>query len=247
MTVLYDAAGSLRWITVHESETTRFLELDGCEEGAMDLRTEDPVFNYLWFHRASRLIGEVRRALVLGAGAFTAAKCLALDHPAAEIHAVDVETQLEPVARQFFRLDQPEFSRITFHGSSAEAYLAMRPGPFDFVFDDLFDGFQHVPRVSRVPEHFQMLRTALRPGGMLVKNLIWDAHSPATQDDCDEAMGAARAVFRQCAALCLGPANRGHNRMLIARDEMDIDTLVSRLIAAGVPESILAGAELLDE
>src|SRR4029077_1214413 len=117
--------------------------------------SEDPVFNYLWFHRAGRLVGEVRRALVLGAGAFTAAKCLALEHPDAEIHAVDVETQLEPVARQFFRLDQPAFSRITFHGASAEAYLATRPGPFDFVFDDLFDGFQHVPRVSRVPEHFQ--------------------------------------------------------------------------------------------
>src|SRR5947209_20446923 len=97
MTLHYDAAGAFRWITVHESESTRYLELDGCEEGAMDRFTEDPVFNYLWFHRASRLVGEVRRALVLGAGAFTAAKCLALDHAAAEIHAVDVETQLEPI------------------------------------------------------------------------------------------------------------------------------------------------------
>ena len=241
MTLLHDAAGSLRWITVHESESTRFLELDGCEEGAMDLFTEDPVFNYLWFHRASVLAGEVRRALVLGAGAFTAAKCLALDHPAAEIHAVDVEAQLEPIARTFFRLDRPEFARVIFHGTTAEAYLATRPGPFDFVFDDLFDGFQHVPRVSRVPEHFAMLRAALRPGGLCVKNLIWDAHSASTRAACDETIAAARARFH-CHALP-SPPHRGHSRMLFATDAIDWSTLVPRLIAAGIPQSVLAGCE----
>jgi spermidine synthase len=245
MTLLHDAPGSVHWITVHESEATRFLELDGCEEGAMDLFTEEPVFNYLWFHRASVLAGDVRRALVLGAGAFTAAKCLALAYPAADVHAVDVETQLEPIARRFFRLDQPEFARVRFHGVSAEAFLAARPAPFDFVFDDLFDGFQHVPQASRVPEHFALLRACLRPGGVCVKNLIWDAHSAGTRAACAEAMAAARASFAQCAALCLGPAHRGHNRMSIAADEMDWDRLVPRLLAAGIPATVLAGSELI--
>src|SRR5712671_1875233 len=113
MQVLHDDAGQQCWIKVHEGCATRTLELDGCEEGAMRLTSEDPVFHYLWFHKCSRLVARpVTRALVLGAGAFTAAKCLALDHPAAQVDAVDSEPELETIARRFFRLDQAEFAGI---------------------------------------------------------------------------------------------------------------------------------------
>src|SRR5947209_3491679 len=112
---LYDAAGKTCWITVTEEYSARTLHLDGCEEGAMRLDSEEPVFAYLWFHKCSHLAkGPVRKALVLGAGAFTAAKCLALDYPAADIDAVDLEADLEQIARKFFRLDQPQFSRVRF-------------------------------------------------------------------------------------------------------------------------------------
>ena len=69
MPVLHDAAGGTRWITVTQENGTRYLYLDGCEEGAMALDSEAPVFHYLWFHKLSHLIGlPLRRALVLGAG-----------------------------------------------------------------------------------------------------------------------------------------------------------------------------------
>ena len=48
MRTLHEAAGEDCWITVRESEMTRYLDLDGCEEGAMFLESEDPVFRYLW-------------------------------------------------------------------------------------------------------------------------------------------------------------------------------------------------------
>src|SRR6516164_6911138 len=124
MTTLHDAAGQQCWITVTEEFSTRALLLDGCEEGAMRLDSEEPVFAYLWFYKCSHLTSlPVRRALMLGAGAFTAAKCLALDFPKAEIDAVDLEPDLEAIGRKFFRLDQPEFSRIRFHGMPAEEFL----------------------------------------------------------------------------------------------------------------------------
>src|SRR5882762_515252 len=104
MKTLYDAQGKSCWITVSESETTRYLELDGCEEGAMDLTGDAPVFQYLWFHKCSFLAAHRRRLLVLGAGAFTAAKCLALDHPQALVETVDVEPDLGSVGQQFFGL-----------------------------------------------------------------------------------------------------------------------------------------------
>jgi spermidine synthase len=248
MSVLHDAAGQHRWITVRESASTRYLDLDGCEEGAMDLQSEDPVFNYLWFHRCSVLVPTVRRALVLGAGAFTAAKCLALDYPQADIEAVDVEGQLEAIARQFFRLDKPEFDRIRFHGMTAEEYLSSSPAAFDFIFDDLFDGFQHVPESSRLPEHFRNMRRLIAEGGVCVKNLIWDPHSADARHACNHVFETMRQSFPHCAALCLGPEHRGHNRLLIGTMmPVDWDELVPRLIKAGVPEGIVEGAELTGE
>ena len=84
----------------------------------------------------------------LGTGSFTASKNLAFDHPDAHIDTVDSEPQLEEIARKFFRLEGASFARIVFHGQSAEEYLASSPQPCDFIFDDIFDGFQHVPLSS---------------------------------------------------------------------------------------------------
>src|SRR5689334_8185130 len=118
MPVLYEAPGRQRSLTVTETATTRFLLLVGCEEGAMDLHSEETDSDYLWFHKCSALAEQpLRRALVLGAGTFTAPKCLALDYPEAQFDVVDSEPGLEAIGRKFFRLDRPEFARIAFHGS----------------------------------------------------------------------------------------------------------------------------------
>jgi spermidine synthase len=247
--LLHDGPGSLRWITVSESESIRYLELDGCEEGAMDLFTEEPVFHYLWFHKASRLVQHpARRALVLGAGAFTAAKCLALDHPEAIIDAVDAETQLGAIARQYFRLERPEFVRVVFHGKLAEDYLSSASEQCDFVFDDLFDGFQHVPHASLAREHFQHLRRLLRDGGVCVKNLIWDPRTADTRAACEEATAALREAFPHHTVLALGPEHRGHNRMLFGFTEpIAGEDLITRLRAAGMCETVLDGAHVAIE
>jgi len=165
MATIYDAAGKTCWITVTEEHSTRTLLLDGCEEGAMNLYSEEPIFAYLWFHKCSHLAeSSIRKALVLGVGAFTAAKCLAMDYPNADIDAVDLEPDLEIVAHKFFRMDKPGFSRIRFHGMPAEEFLkTARSEAYNFIFDDLFDGFQHVPDEALSPDHLRQLRSGLAP------------------------------------------------------------------------------------
>ncbi len=242
MPVLHDAAGGLRWITVSEENGTRYLYLDGCEEGAMAVDTEAPVFHYLWFHKLSHLIGRpLRRALVLGAGAFTAAKCLALDHPGAVVDAVDEEPELAAIARKFFRLDRPAFNRIQFHPALAEDFLAREAGPYEFIFDDLFDGFQHVPVAGRGAGYVERLRSIL-PDGVCVKNLIWSPRSADSRAACAEAIEAFRQVFPQHAVLTLGNRSSGHNVLalgLTTSRGFDWDVARSSLSAAGVPEQVL--------
>jgi spermidine synthase len=246
MTTLYEAAGQKCWITVTEESSTRSLLLDGCEEGAMQLDSEEPVFAYLWFHKVSHLVEvPIRKALVLGAGAFTAAKCLALDYAQADIDAVDLEPDLELIGRRFFRLDRVEFSLIHFHGMLAEDFLkTVRLGSYDFIFDDLFDGFQHVPDAARSADHVQMLRLALSARGIAVKNLIWDPLSVNARAACDEVRSHWLKCFPENLGLAMGDRERGHNLLLVGASVAAIPAWPAskeKLGRAGIPRAVLDG------
>jgi len=245
MTTLYCAAGQQCWITVIEEFSTRALLLDGCEEGAMRLDSEEPVFAYLWFHKCSHLAGlPVRRALVLGAGAFTAAKCLALDHPEADIDAVDLEPDLEPIGRMFFHLNQQEFSRIRFYGMPAEQFLKTATSSYDFIFDDLFDGFQHVPESARRADHLHSLRVVLSPGGICVKNLIWDPLSANARAACRELQQAWTQIWPNQLMLAMGNPVKGHNVLLLgttAEDAFVWPLVKEKLASSELPAAIMNG------
>ncbi len=247
MTLLYDAFGGRRWITITEENDTRYLLLDDCEEGAMRLDGEAPVFNYLWFHKCSVLARPpLERILVLGAGAFTAPKGLALDHPAAWVDAVDNEPELEKIGRRFFHLDRPAFTRIRFHPTAAESFLARPQASYDFIFDDLFDGFQHVPLTGRGADHPARLAAVLSDEGMCLKNLIWNPLVADTRAACEETLAAWRLAFPVHAVLALGESGRGHNRLLLGRKAgpaLHWDWLRERLAVAGVPQFVLAGVQ----
>jgi spermidine synthase len=246
MNILYDAPGQTCRITVTEAYSTRTLLLDGCEEGAMNLASEEPVFGYLWFHKCSHLADHpIQTALVLGAGAFTAAKCLARDHPQAEIDTVDVEPVLEKIGRQFFRLDRPDFSRIRFHGVPAENFLkTVQPGTYDFIFDDLFDGFQHVPIEAMSADHLRHLCSALEPGGVCIKNMIWDPFSASSRAGCAELQLRWMEALPNHLILAMGEADRGHNLLLLgSKGDVSLTgpMIKARLTATGMPASIVNG------
>jgi spermidine synthase len=243
---LHDAPGQRRWITVTEDTRVRSLALDGCEQGAMYLDSDAPVFHYLWFHKCSLLARPpVRRALVLGAGAFTAAKCLALDHPDAAVDTVDDEPELEAIGRQYFGLATPKFADVRFHGQPAEEFLTGSRDPYDFILDDLFDGFQHVPLAGRGVEHVRRLRGVLNDGGVCIKNVIWSPLRADARAACDETWDAWQQTFATALTVTLGNPSRGHNRILIGwadRTAVNWPPVQVRLAETGVPLDILAHA-----
>ena len=127
------------------------------------------------------------------------------------IDAVDEEPELEAIARSFFRLDQPQFGRIRFHPVPAEEFLAGPAGPYEFIFDDLFDGDQHVPIAGRGEDHVARLRSVLA-NGVCVKNLIWSPRSadsraaspkPSRPSDASSlSIAPLRSATRQVATTC---------------------------------------------
>lgn len=247
--ILHDAPGVRRWITITEDARMRYLLLDGCEQGAMYLDSDSPVFHYLWFHKCSHLTeSPMRRGLVLGAGAFTAAKCLALDHADSSIVAVDEEAALEELGRRHFRLNERSFSRIAFAARSAEQFLAEASASYDFVFDDLFDGFQHVPIVGRSSAHVARLRAALSPGGVCIKNVIWSPLVADARAACDEVWRLWQQTFAATRMIALGGLSRGHNRILVGWDKPQPHqwpSLGVRMLEMGVPDYVLNCAQEL--
>jgi spermidine synthase len=217
--LVFELNGKHKRITVTEATGIRYLHLDECEEGAMALSDERPVFHYLWGYKLSGLAKpDIHRALVLGAGAFTAAKCLALDHPRAVIDTVDREPELEAVARRFFRLGDAAFRNIRFFGEPAESFLSKDHDPYDFVFDDLFDGYQHVSIGSDTWEHVHRLKEITHPGAICIKNVIWSSMNSKTRRACEELWLKWKAAFAHTSTLAFGPIDQGHNRLLIGGD-----------------------------
>jgi len=247
MTTLLECVGVHCRITVTEEGGVRYLYLDGCEEGAMFVDSEDPVFNYLWFHKAAQLARPVHRALVLGAGAFTAAKCLAIDHVDAAIDVVDREPELLAAGRQFFELADPRYERLRFIGEAAEVALPRLTPSYDFIFDDLFDGFEHVPEATRGAAHTARLAELLSAGGIAIKNLIWDRKNPDTVAACISMADAWRPQFAWSMEVLLGHPGSGHNRILLGAKKprhYDWATLADLLLRNGVPTMVISSASV---
>src|SRR5262249_24505089 len=204
MSTLLERVGTSCRITVTEEGGVRYLYLDGCEEGAMFVDSEDPVFNYLWFHKTSHLARPVRRALVLGAGAFTAAKCLAIDHSDVAIDVVDREPELLSVGRQFFHVDEPRYGRLTFIALPAELSLPPLPASYVFILHALLDGCEPVPEAPRGAAHAARLAELLAEGGIAIKNLIWDRKNPDPVAACRSMVDAWRPQFAWSMEVLLG-------------------------------------------
>jgi len=247
MTTLLERAGTNCRITVTEERGVRYLYLDGCEEGAMFVDSEEPVFNYLWFHKASHLARLVRRALVLGAGAFTAAKCLAIDYAEAVIDVIDIEPELLSAGRQFFHLEEPRYRGIKFIGEPVETALPRLTHSYDFIFDDLFDGFEHVPEATQGAIHAGRLAALLADGGIAIKNLIWDKKNPDTVDACSRMADTWRRQFAWSIEVLLGHPGSGHNRILLGAKEpreYAWRTLGDLLLGYGVPSMVIGAASM---
>jgi spermidine synthase len=241
MPALFDGPGIRHWLTVTEESGTRYLLVDGDEEGAMSVASDDPVFHYLWFHRCSFILTDSpSRVLVLGAGAFTASKCLARDHPAALIDTIDIEPALESLAIRFFRLGLPPFQRINFHGVCAERFLKSAPPAYDFIFDDLFQGLQHFPKLGHGREHVHRLAKQLKPQGLCVKNLIWNPSVAGNRAACEETVAAWRTAFSWHLQIKLGNSPNAQNRLLLGGNgALKTWDHISLILSEKLPEAVV--------
>jgi spermidine synthase len=178
--VVYSADGVYQKITIYEGEyygrPARFLLLDRSESGAMFLDSDDPaelVYDYTKYHALYKVFApRVRRALVLGGGAYSVPKALLAEAPGADVDVAEIEPSFFDLAKRYFRVS--ESPRLHNYVQDGRRFLADSPYRYDLIFGDVYYSYFSVPPQFTTREFFALAKAKLAPDGVFVANMIGD-------------------------------------------------------------------------
>ncbi|HYH82119.1 MAG TPA: fused MFS/spermidine synthase [Longimicrobium sp.] len=156
----------------------RLYQNDEIESGELT-RTGAPTFAYV--AAGERLFAEVERPgmayLFLGGGAYTLPRRIAERDPRARITVVELDPEVTRAAYRWFGL-RPEHGIHTINGDARPVAAGLPPQSFDRVFVDVYDGTETVPYALVTLDGMREIGRLLRPGGVLVMNVIGVAEGP---------------------------------------------------------------------
>jgi len=156
--------------------------------------------------------GPPASVLILGLGGGTVARQLRAFAPDCRIVGVEIDAGVVDIARRHLHLDDS----VEVHIEDAYRWLASSSERFDAIIDDLFlTGATDVVR-ARVPDGdtLGLIRARVRPGGVVVANLITDVGDHA------RVRRQTRAAFRESfASSRVVTPPRGLNEILVGGDD----------------------------
>lgn len=111
-----------------------------------------------------------RRVLLIGLGAASLTKFLWRYRPDAKLTVVEIDPQVEAVARQFFKLpDDPQ--RIQMHHADGADFIIQTKQKYDLILVDGFDSKARAGRLDSLPFYLDC-KAHLASDGMLCVNLL---------------------------------------------------------------------------
>ena len=203
-------------------DTGILLMLDGAESSFLDMR--DPSHLDFEYHQqmdavltALRGAGGPVKALHLGGAGCALARAWDVTRPGSQQVAVEIDEILADRVRTWFDLPRSPRLRIRV-GDAAEVVTGLRPGQWDVVVRDVFNGGS-VPASCRSQEFLGTCLRALAPDGLLLVNT---ASMPRAQAGAEiAALTRALDGDASCAVIVADPAavrgRRRGNLVLVAR------------------------------
>lgn len=198
--------------------------LDGAESSFLDLR--DPAHLDFEYHQQMDVVltalrgeGTPVSALHLGGAGCTLARAWDATRPGSRQLAIEIDEILACRVRTWFDLPRSPRLRIRV-GDAAEVVGGLRPGQWDVVVRDVFNGGS-VPAACRSQEFLAACLERLAPGGVL---LINTSSMPRAQAGAEiEALAEALQMAASRLMIVADPAavrgRRRGNLVLIARRE----------------------------
>jgi hypothetical protein len=149
---------------------------DEIESGELE-RSGAPTFAYV--ASAERWLRDTTRPgaayLFLGGGAYTLPRRMAEDDPAARITVVELDPAVTRLAYRWFGV-RPEHGIRSLHGDARAVAASLPRGEWDRVVVDVYGGGEQVPAHLVTVEALELFGSLLRPGGVVLLNVIGVAH-----------------------------------------------------------------------
>jgi spermidine synthase len=178
--VIYETDSMYSHITVEQRPSgERVLLMDGLIHNRHDPDNPDRLlYSYEQIYRAAtetylagrRADGELS-TLTLGGGALTFPAYLERHYPESRNTVVEIDPQVIEVAHRYF--DVPRNTGLDIRIADARQYVRARTGErrFDIIYLDVFDSYS-IPSHLTTREFTRELRRVLKPGGLVLVNLI---------------------------------------------------------------------------
>lgn len=110
-----------------------------------------------------------KKILVIGGGAYTLPTALVTALPDATVDVVELDAQLETIAREYFGL--PTNERLRLYSGDGRAFIAQTSQTYDLIIIDVFSELQ-IPEQFLTLEFVQQLKARLRKDGCVAFNII---------------------------------------------------------------------------
>lgn len=178
--------------THNQSGTIRFLSTgpSGFQSGANMNNPNDLVFDYT--RKMAEVVAELpqkENILILGGGAFTLPEYLAKQYPASHIDVVEIDPQLENIARQYF--DYSSQDNVTVFAEDARAFLNTNEKKYDAVLVDVYSDTS-IPFTLVTQQYAARVQAALAKNGVVVANIIG-----ANSAECAPVLEVIHAAYKQ--------------------------------------------------
>lgn len=168
-------------IIVRESGPIRELFFDNLRQGITDRGRPTALLSpYTRYMTLGLLyVQEPQRALFVGLGGGSLPKWLLEQVPQVQVDVVELDPAVVEVARRLFGV--PDDPRLRIQVGDGRRFLALSSEPtYDLIFLDAYNS-DSIPFHLLTREYFESVRTSLKPGGVVVSNVIGAVTGPRSQ------------------------------------------------------------------
>ncbi|HHY35876.1 MAG TPA: fused MFS/spermidine synthase [Firmicutes bacterium] len=175
--VIYETRSLYHHIYVVDALDSRLLKFDKSIQGGM--KKDDPfesAFPYPnYFHLGLIFNSQPRDMLMVGLGAGLAPKRFWRDYPGLKIQVAELDPEVVKVCYRYFALPRDE--RLQVEVKDGRMFLRDTPSKYDIILLDAYFA-DAVPFHLTTREFYEIVRSKLRPGGVVAYNMIGAFEGP---------------------------------------------------------------------
>jgi len=229
---VYEYQSTYHRLCVTDNDGVRLLKFERNQQSTMLIADPfETTIEYVgYLHLTLAVKPDARRALVIGLGGGSLVKRMWRDYPDMRIDAVELDSEVVAIAREFFAL--PDDERLTVTVADGRDFLLMTPHTYDIIVIDAFDD-DFVPRRLLTEEFLRECHDRMSPCGVIAYNVIGAVYGPFSKAFRSLHRTAAN-VWRNVWVFPLGIAedSRDNTRnivMLASDTELTQDELLERI------------------